>query len=145
MSEETEQKSIFRNITIRPRMMEVGDWKTIRRRVGTKRVVKNMGIFNKKEIEVDEPVYESERQWVPTGKQSDVQIDAEHFGQMIENACNDLHSEGYDIISITPIVRGNYQYKEQSGILKKGTGSIGHSFGFGYSVTDGVVIIGKLM
>ena len=145
MSDDTQQRPIYKNVAVRPRMLDVGEWKTIRRRVGTKKVIKSMGIFNKKEVEVDEPIYESERQWISTGKQSDVQIDLENFGQQIEDACNALYSEGYTVISITGVLRGNYQYKEQQGKIQKGNGYLGHAFGFGYSVTDGVVIIGKLM
>lgn len=145
MSEETEQKTAFRHIVLRPRMMEMGEWKTTRRRVGTKKVVKTMGVFNKKEIEVDEPIYETERQWMPSGKVSDVQVDIENFGEMIEQACNELHDAGYEVFSITPVIRGNYQYKENPGKIQKGSGYIGHAFGFGYSVTDGVVVLGKLI
>lgn len=137
-------KPAYRHVVVRPPMEDIGEWKTIKKQVGMKTIKKKAGVFSKRDIEVPEPIYETSREWVPSGRQSDVQIDLIQFGQMIEQACNNLDEAGYNVISIMPVTRGNYQYKDGGGVLKKGTGSIQSSFGFGYSVTDGMVIVGRL-
>jgi len=56
------------------------------------------------------------------------------LGEEIEKTCNEMHEEGYKVISITPIIRGDW-----------GAGGGEHSFGYGFSVTDGVVITATLL
>ena len=61
------------------------------------------------------------------------------LGQMadhLERCCNDLHDAGYDIISITPIVSGRTSYMD--------TNSQREFPGHGYSVTDGLIVTGRL-
>ena len=61
------------------------------------------------------------------------------LGQMadhLERCCNDLHDAGYDIISITPIVSGRTSFMD--------TNSQREFPGHGYSVTDGLIVTGRL-
>lgn len=62
------------------------------------------------------------------------QADISQLSDLIEAACNDLHSEGYDIISILPSVSGH----AEKGVMNQG------GYGFGYSITDGALITGRL-
>ena len=139
----TEKHPLYRHVTIRPLMMEIGEWKTTKIKTGTKKIKRTQGVFNKKEVVVEKPIYETDRQWVSSGKRSDVQIDADDLGIKIAQACNDLDKEGYDVVEMIPVLRGNYQYQKDQGILQKGTGSIGQSISFGYSLTDAVTVIAK--
>ena len=52
---------------------------------------------------------------------------------LIETACNTLHEEGYDIISILPSVSGH----SEKGVMSQG------GYGFGFSITDGAVITAR--
>ncbi|MFN7055420.1 hypothetical protein [Hyphomonas sp.] len=51
----------------------------------------------------------------------------------IEAACNTLHEEGYEVISILPSVSGH----SEKGVMHQG------GYGFGYSITDGAVITAR--
>lgn len=134
---------LYKHVTVTPIMMEIGEWKTTKIKTGTKKIKRTQGVFNKKEVVVEKPIYETKRQWVTSGKRSDVQIDSEDFGLKIATACNELDNNGYDIVEMIPILRGNYQYQKDKGILQKGSGTIGQSISFGYSLTDAVTIIAK--
>ncbi len=61
------------------------------------------------------------------------QADIGGLAAKIEEACNRLHEEGYDVISILPSVSGH----SEKGVMAQG------GFGFGFSVTDGAVITGR--
>ena len=134
---------LFRSVVVQPKMLAIGEWKNVRKRVGTKKVKQVTGILKKEEVEVEQPVFEIEREWVNTGRVSDVQIDVDQFATDITDACNALDAEGYEVVNITPVVRGQYQHQHKEGNLKKGTGFTSYGLGFGYSVTDGVIILGK--
>lgn len=58
-------------------------------------------------------------------------VAAEDLAEAIASVCNELDALGYDIISILPTIRGESKASSHSG--------------YGYSVTDGVVITGKLV
>lgn len=138
-----ETPRLFRSVVVQPKMLAIGEWKNVRKRVGTKKVKQVTGILKKEEVEVEQPVFEIEREWVQTGRVSDVQIDVEQFAEDITEACNLLDAEGYEVVNITPVIRGQYQHQHKEGNLKKGTGFTSYGLGFGYSVTDGVIILGK--
>lgn len=59
--------------------------------------------------------------------------DLADLSAQIEDACNRLHEEGYDVISILPSVGGH----SERGAINQG------GYGFGYSVTDGAVITAR--
>lgn len=62
------------------------------------------------------------------------QADLAELSALIEAACNSLHEEGYDIISILPSVSGH----SEKGVMSQG------GYGFGFSITDGAVITARL-
>lgn len=61
------------------------------------------------------------------------QADITGLAALIETACNDLHADGYDVISILPSVSGH----SEKGVMSQG------GYGFGYSITDGAVITAR--
>jgi hypothetical protein len=118
--------------------------KKVKRQTGVRKVQKKKGIFSSAIVEVDEPIYEEVIEKVPTGKHSDTYINIDDFARRMTDACNDLHEKGYDVIKITEVIEGRYNYAYD----KYGTGFNGaaptcYSYGYGYSVTDGVVILAK--
>ena len=124
-------------------MAEAYKTRTTRRQTGTRTVHKNKGLFNPEKVEQEEPVYEYIEEDVPTGQISDCEIDSIRFGQDIEDACNQLHDQGYNVLSITPVVRGAHQHQYSTGKQTKGTGPGAFGFGYGFSLTDSVVILGR--
>lgn len=67
-------------------------------------------------------------------------------------ACNSLAEDGYEVVHISDVIDGRYQWKTWEG--KNSHGVLGHNgttwgglvwgYGYGYSVTDGVVITARL-
>ena len=118
--------------------------KKVKRQVGVRTVQKKKGIFSSEVVEVEEPVFEEVVERVPTGKYSDRYINIDDFARMITDACNDLDKAGYDVVKISEVIEGRYNYTwDKFDYSTNGSASSCYSYGYGYSVTDGVVIIGK--
>lgn len=129
---------------VRANMATLYEEKKVKRQVGVRKVQKKKGMFSSEMIEVDEPIYEESIEKVPTGKSSETYIGIDDFAQRITAACNKLYEEGYDVIKVTEVIAGRYdhnwgKYHDST----NGSASTCYSYGYGYSVTDGVVILGK--
>ena len=61
----------------------------------------------------------------------------QQMADFLERCCNDLDAAGYDVISIAPIVSGRTAYSTANS-------NYGDNPGHGYSVTDGLIVTGKL-
>ena len=132
------EKPIYKTVSIRANMAPVMKEVTKNRQIGTKTIKKTKGVFKKEEYEEEQPIFENYKEMVPTGEYSDTSINIEEFSEMIMKVCNDLHSEGYDVINMSDIIDGRYQW-DTIHILSEFTG-----YGFGYSVTDGMIVTAKL-
>lgn len=137
-------KPIYRHITVPIEMDEAYETRTIRRQTGTRTVQKTKGLLNPERVTKEEPVYEFVEEQIPTGRLSDTYPNTHKAGKAVEDACNGLAEDGYDVISITPILRGIHAHEYNAGAMKKGTGMSGFGYGYGYSLTDSLLIIGKL-
>lgn len=140
----SDQKPTYKHILVPVHMDEAYETRTIRRQTGTKTVQKTKGLLNPEKVIAEEPVYEYVEEQLPTGNLSDTEPNATEAGMNVEAACNQLADEGYDVISITPILRGMHSHQFSAGNLKKGTGASGFGYGYGYSLTDSFLIVGKL-
>lgn len=67
----------------------------------------------------------------------EVFVNIKELASAIAEMGNNFMENGYDVIHILPINSGHYGYR-------RGSSELG-GYGFGYSVTDGVIITGKLM
>ena len=143
MSDNSKPK--YKQILVPVPMAEHYEVNTIRRQTGTKTVQKHKGIMNPKKVTVEEPIYEYIEEALPTGKSSDTEPDSKKTAKDVESACNALAKDGYKVISVTPILRGVYGHHTKPGIIKKGTGATGYAYGFGYSVTDSLIVLGELV
>ncbi len=47
---------------------------------------------------------------VPTGEYSDTYINIDDFAKRITDACNALDKNGYDVIKISEVIKGRYNY-----------------------------------
>ncbi len=138
------EKPTYKHILIPVLMDEAYETRTIRRQTGTKTVQKTKGILNPERVLKEEPVYEYVEEQMPTGIASDTDPNSVEVGLNLEKACNKLAAEGYEVISITPILRGVHAHQYSQGNLKKGTGASGFGYGYGYSLTDSLLIVGRL-
>lgn len=60
----------------------------------------------------------------------------QQMAEYLERCCNDLDAAGYEVISIAPIISGRTAYMA--------TNTDAADPGHGYSVTDGLIVTGKL-
>ncbi len=80
-------------------------------------------------------------------KQSHI-VDGERFSRDIQTALNDLASTSFDVVSITPVISGRYAVepfdsRKTTGIFPVPTVSPDTCASWGYSMTDGVVIVAR--
>ena len=72
----------------------------------------------------EKPVLEKQTEHVHVGF-SDSDIDGARLASDIQTAIEDLQKEGFELVSLTPVISGN------------------RSNGYGYSFTEGVIMISK--
>mgnify|MGYP001176981013 CR=1 FL=1 len=91
----------------------------------------------------EKDVMRDEKKWKQTGF-SDKEIDGEHLQQDLQEAISKLNADGYEVIAVTEIVSGNYEwkYKEMSRDSNGYVGG-GYGYGYGFSYTEGLMIIAK--
>lgn len=135
-------KTAYKTMWVKAEMKILKEKIKKKRQIGTGNVTKTKGFFITKSYEVEEPIFEEYDDWVPTGEISLTQIDIEGFSQKIMNACNTLSDEGYDIVHVSDIIAGKYQFDTKERTQMDGGWAWG--YGYGYSITDGVVITAKL-
>ena len=100
----------------------------------------------------DKEVTKNETQWVETGGASDCEIDGERLAAEIEAAINTLNNEGYEVVDISQVVSGRYNFDTKSDTKWKidtgprpfaGGWGWGWGYGYGFSYTEGVTIIAR--
>ena len=77
-------------------------------------------------------------------------VDGPAFAAAIERASQAMAAEGYALVSVTPVLRGVAQTLERQGAathvdvagIRTIAGGYGTGWGYGYPVTDGVVLVG---
>ena len=77
--------------TVYAPMVAFGEWKMVSVQVGSRtRTQRAAGFLKKEMVEVEVPITEERKEWVPNGKYSDVQIDHKELARMTEEAMNKL-------------------------------------------------------
>lgn len=112
----------------------VGKNKTVKVPTGEKK----KGLFGG-----EKDVTRKETRWEQTGW-SDCRIDSERLAVDLAHAVEQLNHDGYEIISVTPITSGSYDwsYKVTSGGYE-GKGYGGYGYGYGFSYTNSLIITAK--
>ena len=80
-------------------------------------------------------VYAKKKMWIETTDYRDDLIDGERLSRETEIALNELDSEGFDVLSITPAISGHCGID----VDKSGT----YPTSWGYSHTEGIMIVAK--
>jgi len=88
----------------------------------------------------EKDVTKDEIKWVQTGY-SDTDIDTKRLTKDLQEAIEQLNKEGYEVVSITDITSGSYNWrlKESNGANPGG----GFGYGYGYSYTDGLMVVAR--
>lgn len=88
----------------------------------------------------EKDVTRKEEQWEQTGW-SDCEIDGERLAQDIEKAIANLNSQGYEVVSVTPLTSGAYNWAYKTG--GSSHAGWGYGYGYGFSYTEGVTVVAK--
>ena len=99
---------------------------------------KKKGIFGG-----EKDVTRKEDQWVQTGW-SDCSVDSERLASDLAEAVSALNDEGYEVVSVTPVTSGAYDWKcqiQSGGYQNSGYG--GYGYGYGYSFTDSLIVTAR--
>ena len=123
-----------KSIWVKAPFKEEGTWQIEKFQNGTTKRKIEKGFFGKKVVEEEVPVYEERKVWKVT-KVSDCEIDGERFNKNIEAAIRKLEEEGLQVISITPVISGKYEYDYNVPAT--------YGWGYGFSYTEGVSIIAR--
>ena len=112
----------------------VGKNKTIKVPTGEKK----KGLFSG-----EKDVTRKEIQWEQTGW-SDCRVDDERLANDLKEIVVALNNEGYEIVSVTPVTSGSYDWKYQ--VKTGGSGNNGYGgygYGYGYSFTSSLIVTAK--
>lgn len=88
----------------------------------------------------EKDVMVKEKRWEQTGW-SDCEIDGTRLSKDLQAAINDLNSDGYEVISVSPIESGSYEGKYD--YKYSDNGGYGYGYGYGFSYTEGITVIAK--
>lgn len=75
-------------------------------------------------------------EWEQTGY-SDTDIDGERLASDLSKAVEELNKNGYEIVSVTETTSGRYHW------ATKGINDGGLGYGYGYSITEGLVVVAR--
>ncbi len=112
----------------------IGQNKTVKVATGEKK----KGLFGG-----EKEVTRKESQWEQTGW-SDCRIDGKRLADDLAKTIRDLNTEGYEVVSVTPITSGAYDWKyelKSGGFQNSGYG--GYGYGYGYSFTNSLIVTAK--
>ncbi|UYO92965.1 hypothetical protein [Pollutimonas sp. M17] len=87
-------------------------------------------------------VVRKEERWEQTGW-SDCEIDGARLADDVSQAISELNKGGYEVVSVSDITSGQYNWEYKKGGGGHQTGGWGYGYGYGYSITEGVMIIAK--
>jgi hypothetical protein len=119
-----------------------------------KKVPKRINTGKKKKLLFGrtEDIYETIEEDVEDGY-SDSIIDSNRLSEDLNKLITKLNEDGFEVVNITPIISGNYQYKWQAqGITsskrllsetEKVQGGASYGFGYGFSYTDSLLVHAK--
>ena len=94
------------------------------------------GFFGEKAVTV------KKKRWVELNEYRDDYIDGVRLSRDTEKALNQLESEGFDILNITPVMSGQYSWTKY-GTSGPNSGAAPTCASWGYSVTEGLMVTAK--
>ena len=82
------------------------------------------------------------RRWVVLNEDSEDSIDGARLSRDTEKVLNQLESEGFDVLNITPVISGQYSWTRYDKSTPQ-SGAADTCASWGYSVTEGVMVTAK--
>lgn len=89
----------------------------------------------------EKPVVVKKKRWIELDEYRDDIINGAELSRNTEKVLNQLESEGFDVLSITPVISGSYGWQPYSKSV--GIGSADTCASYGYSYTEGFIVIAK--
>lgn len=132
----------YRTVSVRANRYQAYKDKKQQVKTGTRKVEKPAGILGKKTKIVEEDIYETKVIKVKDGEPSRHMCDDQKLAEDIQASLSDLGSEGFEVISVTPIIRGDHDFNYQSQTMIDSR-TYGYGYGMGWSYTEGVIITAK--
>ena len=114
-------------VFVKAYFVPVGEYRTVKVPTGEKK---------KGFLGGESDVTRDERKWVQTGF-SDCMIDTGRLTKDLEEAIIQLNKDGYEVVTVTQVISGDYSWKTQS--MNQG----GAGYGYGYSYTDGLMVVAR--
>lgn len=90
----------------------------------------------------EKEVMRKEEKWEQTGW-SDHEIDGARLAKDVADAVATLNDQDYEIVTISEVTSGRYNYAYQTSGGANCNGGWGYGYGYGYSITEGVMIVAK--
>lgn len=91
----------------------------------------------------EKDVTKKETQWEQTGW-SDCRVDGERLANDLAEVVDGLNNDGYEVVSVTPVTSGSYDWKYEVGSGGAGNnGYGGYGYGYGYSFTNSLIVTAK--
>lgn len=91
----------------------------------------------------EKDVTRKETKWEQTGW-SDSRIDSKRLAQDLSDAIDTLNKEGFEVVSVTPVTSGAYDWAYKVDTFKGvGEGGYAYGYGYGYSYTNSLIVTAK--
>lgn len=90
----------------------------------------------------EKEVMTKEKRWEQTGW-SDCEIDGGQLSEDLQRAISNLNDEGYEVVSVSPVVSAKYDYRWEQQKGASSWGGSGYGYGYGYSYTEGLTVVAK--
>ena len=88
----------------------------------------------------EKDVTRKETKWEQTGW-SDCMVDSLRLADDLASAVKTLNNDGYEVVSVTSVTSGSYDWSYKTGT--QGEGGYGYGYGYGYSYTNSLIITAR--
>lgn len=123
---------MIKTIWVNAYFVKKGRWETYEEDTGeTKK-----GLFGG-----EKPVVVKKKRWIELDEYRQDMIDGARLSRDIEKVLNQLESEGYYLLEITPVISGHYSWERYAWV--NGSSAPDTCASWGYSYTQGVMVTAR--
>lgn len=122
---------MIKTVWVPTRWQKKGKWEEYEEPTGEMK----KGIFGEK------PVTVKKRRWIELNENSDCLVDGARLAQDMQAAMNSLEEQGFEIIGLSEVLSGQYNWTSYGRSL--GNSSADTCASWGFSITEGIVITAK--
>ena len=121
---------MIKTVWVQAHFMKKGTWEEYEEVTGEK----TKSLFGKK------AVTEKKKRWVELDEYGNTRRDGQRLAQDIESVLNRLETEGFEIVSATPVESGEYSCQEFG---RGGQFGANTCASWGYSFTEGILVTAR--